>query len=60
MNYRLIAKPLKPLKLSELPSEIANLIADTKLVGDIGEHLSITSFSHYKFCAITNPLAQAH
>jgi len=41
MNYQLITQPLNPLKLSNLPLEIANLIADTKIKGDIGEHLNV-------------------
>ena len=41
-NYRLIAKPLNPLKFNELPLEIANLITDTKINGGIGEQLQVS------------------
>ncbi|HTE01618.1 MAG TPA: hypothetical protein VK668_20160 [Mucilaginibacter sp.] len=41
-NYHLVAKPTNPLKVSELPLEITNLIAETKIIGNIGMSLDIS------------------
>ena len=42
INYHLVARPSEPLKLNNLPQEIVGLILETRLVGDIQDHLSIT------------------
>lgn len=44
-NYQLITKPLKPLKFSELPLEIKNLLANTKISGQIKDNLNVNELS---------------
>jgi hypothetical protein len=43
-NYHLVAEPLSPLKLDDLPLKIAKVLAETKSQGAIETSLNIISF----------------
>jgi hypothetical protein len=40
-NYHLVTKPINPLKINELPSEIQKILMQTKYNGDLDSELSI-------------------
>jgi hypothetical protein len=44
-RYHLVAKPLTPLKLKDLPIEIAKMLIGIKIDGDINETLDIASMT---------------
>src|SRR5258708_4744936 len=42
-HYHLVAKPIDPLRLVELPSEILELLMETKYNGELGTTLDIST-----------------
>jgi len=44
-NYHLVAKPSRPLKISDLPPEVVKILMETRYKGNIGDILDITSLT---------------